>query len=614
MRKTSFVTAVVAAFLATAPAYAVDEWHHALSLVGTPKYAPDFKHFDWVNADAPKGGSVTMSDSDPYDSFNILPPGSNPPSAIGLIYDTLLQSSLDEGATGYGLVAEAVSYPEDRSSATYRMRKEARFNDGTPMTPDDVIWSFEKSKDVSPFYAQYYKNVTKAEKTGDNEVTFRFDVKGNRELPQIVGEFPILSKQWWTGKDASGAPRDISKSTIEVPVGSGPYRVKSHDTGKNVVYERVADYWAKDLPSVKGMWNLDTIRFTTYSDPNVEFEAFKAGEVEFRRENSSKRWATQYDFKGIVSKGAKKELYALNIPEGMQGFVFNLRRPQFADRRVREALGLAFDFEWSNKNLFFDQYTRNDSYFSNSELGSKGLPAGRELEILNEVKDKVPPEVFTKEFKTPVNKTPDDLREHLRTGLALLKDAGWEIKNGNLVNAKTGEPMKLEFLVSDDTFDRVVNPYFQNLKRLGVNATIRRVDGAQYIQRVRAFDYDMLLNSFAESESPGNEQREFWGSAAADIQGSRNVLGVKDPAIDKLVDHVILAKDRAELVAACHALDRVLLWNHFLVPNWYLSAARIAYWDKFRHPEHPPSRDPGFLNVWWYDKDAAPKIDALKAK
>ena len=613
MRNASFVTLLIAAVLSAVPAFAADEWRHALSLVEAPKYPADFKHFDWVNPDAPKGGSVTMSDSDPFDTFNMLLPAANPPSGIGLIYDTLMQRSLDESAT-YGLLAESVSYAADSSSAIYRLRKEAHFHDGAPVTPEDVIWSFEKSKEINPLYSQYYKDVAKVEQTGEHEVTFRFSVKGNRELPQIVSEFAIMPKHWWTANGPDGKPRDISKATIEVPLGSGPYRIKSHDVGKNIVYERVADYWAKDLPLLKGMWNFDTIKYTTYSDPTVEFEAFKAGEVEFRRENSSKRWATQYDFKGIVSKAVKKELYALNIPEGIQGFVFNLRRPQFADRRVREALGLAFDFEWSNKNLFFDQYTRSPSYFSNSELASTGLPSGRELEILTEVKDKVPAEVFTKEFKNPVNKTPDDLREHTRAALALLKDAGWEIKSGALVNAKTGEPMQLEFLVSDDTFDRVINPYFQNLKRLGVTGSIRRVDGAQYIQRTRAFDYDMLLTPYGETESPGNEQRDFWGSAAASIQGSRNYMGVKDPAVDKLIDHVILAKDRGELIAATKALDRVLLWNHFLVPNWFLSASRLAYWDKFRHPEKGPSQDPGFLSVWWYDADAAPKIDALKAK
>ena len=616
LRATTVASYVLAGLLAgiALPAAAADEWHHALSLVGTPKYGPDFKHFDWVNPNAPKGGSVTLSDSDPFDTLNSLPSGSNPPTGIGLIYDQLTMDSLDEPSTQYGLLAESMSYPEDRSSVTYRLRKEAHFNDGTPVTPEDVIWSMEKAKDISPFYGQYYKNVEKAEQTGEHDVTFRFSVKGNRELPQIVGQLMVLPKHWWTAKDAKGNPRDISKAMQEVPVGSGPYKIKSAEPGHSIVYERVLDYWGKDLPANDGMWNFDTVKFTTYSDPTVEFESFKVGEVEYRRENSSKRWATQYDFKGINSGAVKKDLYPLNIPEGLQGFTFNIRRAKFADRRVREAFNLAFDFEWSNKNLFFGQYTRSPSYFTNSEYAATGLPAGRELELLAEVKDKVPSEVFTTEFKNPVNTTSDDLREHIRRALQLLKDAGWEIRNGNLFNAKTGEPMKVEFLVSDDVFDRVLNPYFQNLKRLGVEASIRRVDPAQYIQRERSFDFDMLLGNFGESESPGNEQREFWGSPAADIQGSRNLIGIKDPAIDKLIDHVILAKDHAELVAACRALDRVLLWSHFMVPNWYLPAARLVYWNKFRHPEHPPSRDPGFLNVWWLDKDAAVKVDALKGK
>ncbi len=614
MRKTSFATLLIAAVLATVPAFAADEWHHALSLVKPPKYGPDFKHFDWVNPDAPKGGSVTMSDSDPYDSFNFVPTGVNPPSGIGLVFETLTQTSLDEAGVAYGLLAEAISYPEDRSSATYRLRKEARFHDGAPVTPEDVIWSFERWKEINPLYSQYYKNVEKAEQTGDHEVTFRFDVKGNRELPQIVGEFPVFAKHWWMAKDKAGAARDISKASTEWPVGSGPYRVKSADIGKSVAYERVADYWGKDLPVNIGMWNFDTIKYTTYSDPTVQFEAFKAGEVEFRAENSSKRWATDYEFKGIKSGGAKKEFYELQVPQGIQGFAFNVRRAKFSDPRVRYAFNLAFDYEWSNKNLFFNQYTRAPSYFSNSEFAATGLPQGRELELLNEVKDKVPAEVFTKEFKNPVNNTPEDLREHFRAALQLLKEAGWEIKNGVQTNAKTGETLTVEFLEFDDTYDRILNPYIQSLKRIGVNASIRRVDSAQYVQRMKAFDFDMFTDRKGETESPGNEQREFWGTAAADIAGSRNEIGIKNPAVDTLIERIALAKNRDDLIAACRALDRVLLWNHYMVPNWYLSASRLAYWDKFRHPKPGPSRDPGFPTVWWYDKDAAPKIDALKAK
>jgi len=596
------------------PTLAADEWHHALSLIGTPQYPPDFKHFDWVNPDAPKGGSVTLSDVGGYDTLNFLPAGANTASGIGLIYDQLMASSLDEPATGYGLIAESVSYPEDRSSVTYRLRKEAHFNDGTPLTPDDVIWSFQKEKDVSPFYAEYYKNVVSAEKTGEHDVTFKFSVKGNHELPQIVGEMLVLPKHWWEGKDAKGNPRDITKSTLEPPVGSGPYRIKSIDAGHSIVYERVPDYWAKDLAINVGQHNLDTIRYVTYGDPTVAFEALKAGEVEFRAENSSKNWATGYDFKAVTSGAVKKELYPLKTPQGIQGLAFNTRRKKFSDPRVRQAFNLAFDFEWSNKNLFFGQYTRSPSYFTNSEYASSGLPTGRELELLNENKDQVPPEVFTTEYKNPVNNTPDDLREHFHQALELLKQAGWVIKNGALVNDKTGEAMTLEVLMDDNTFERILNPYFQNLKRLGITATIRLVDAAQFVARTKTFDYDTVIGVFAESESPGNEQRDFWSSAAADAPGSRNTIGIKNPAVDKLVDHIILAKDHDELVAACRALDRVLLWNHYLVPNWYLAGARIAYWDKFRRPQHGPSRSDGFPTIWWYDPTAATKVDASKTK
>ena len=620
MRMTTLITAVLAALISSpmVPAMAADEWHHAMSLIGTPQYAPDFKHFDWVNPAAPKGGSVTLADYSPFDTLNGIPAGANvaPGFTIfgGLIYDSLMADSADEGSTEYGLLAEAASYPEDRSSVTYRLRKEARFNDGTPVTPEDVIWSFQKSKDISPFWGQYYKNVEKAEKTGERDVTFRFTVKGNRELPQIVGQLGILPMHWWTGKDTKGNQRDLSKATTEIPVGSGPYRIKSVELGRNIVYERVPDYWGKDLPLNVGQNNLDTIKFITYGDQTVAFEAFKVGEVDFHAENSAKRWATGYDFKAITTGAVKKEVYPLKTPQGMQGFSFNLRRAKFADRRVREAFDLAFDFEWSNKNLFYGQYTRAPSYFTNSEYVASGLPSGRELEILNEVKDKVPPEVFSTEYKNPVNATPDDLREHIRKALQLLKDAGWESKGGVMTNVKTGEALTVEVLLSDNTFERILNPYFQGLKRIGVTGTIRVVDEAQYVQRDKSFDYEMVIGRFAQSDSPGNEQREFWGSAAADLPGSRNAMGIKDPAVDKLIDHVILAKDHADLVAATKALDRVLLWNHYLVPQWYLPSARLAYWDKFRHPEHGPSRSDGFPTVWWFDKDAAAKIDAAKGK
>ena len=611
MRKTALLAAGLLALLSL-PALAAEEWRHALSLIDTPQYPADFKHFSWVNPDAPKGGSVTMSDTEPYDTFNFLPAGANPPSGIGLIYQTLMEDSLDEPSTSYGLLAEAVKHPDDFSSVTYRLRKEARFEDGKPVTPEDVIWSFDKAKTINPFSGQYYADVVKAEKTGERDVTFSFKVKGNRELPYILGQVTVLPKHWWEGKDAKGKPRDISKATTEIPPGSGPYRIKSSEPGRAIVYERVKNHWTETLPVGKGMNNFDIVKYTTYSDPTVAFEAFKAGEVEFRVENSSRRWANDYGFKAIAAKAAVKEMYPLQIPQGMQGFFFNTRKAKFADKRVREAFDLVFDFEWSNKNLFFGQYTRSPSFFTNSEYAATGLPQGRELELLNEVKGKVPDEVFTKEYQNPVSGTDAALRDNTRKALGLLKDAGWEIKNGVLTNAKSGEPMKIEFIEIDDTYDRILNPYFQNLKRLGIEGKITRVDTAQYIDRVKSFNFDLITHVQGQSESPGNEQREFWSSAAADIQGSRNLIGIKDAAIDHLVDKIILAKNHDDLVAACRALDRVLLWNHFVVPNWYLPAARLAYWDKFRYPAKPPKRSPGFPTVWWYDAAAAAKVATIK--
>lgn len=595
-------------------ARAEDQWHTGLSLIGEPALPPDFKRFPYVNPDAPKGGSVTMADVGAYDTLNVLPPGGNPPQLLGLIYDTLLVASLDEPASAYGLLAEAVSFPDDRSSVTYRLRKEAKFSDGTPVTPEDVIWSFEKAKEIAPLYSKYYQNVVKVEQTSDHDVTFRFDVKNNRELPFIVAEFAVMPKHWWTGKNAMGQVRDISKGTLEPPIGSGPYFIKGLDPGRSITYVRRPDYWGKDLPVSVGYWNLDQIRYVSYGDPTVAFEALKAGDVDFWIESSAKNWATGYSFKGIDSGAVKKELIPEKLDQGMQGFAFNTRRSKFSDPRVREALGLAFDFEWSNKNLFFGQYTRCDSYFSNSDFAAKGLPSGAELEILNSVKDQVPPEVFSTEFKNPVNTSDADLRQHSLQAIKLLKDAGWSIKNGQLTNDKTGEPMVIEFLEDTEAWDRVITPYAQNLKRLGVKTSTRLVDASQYQQRLTSFDFDVIVNRFGESESPGNEQRDLWGSAAADVQGSGNYMGIKSPAIDKLIDRVIMAKDRDDLIAATRALDRVLLWGHYLVPHWYLAGVRVAYWDQYRRPMPGPQRGIGFPQVWWADAEAAAKIKVAKTQ
>ncbi|MGA7544905.1 MAG: extracellular solute-binding protein [Methyloceanibacter sp.] len=589
-----------------------EEWlehRHALSLIGTPKYRADFQHFDYVNPDAPKGGLVRMADIGSFDSLNPVLYKGEPAGGLGLVYETLMAESLEEPSTSYGLIAEWASYPPDYSAVTFKLRDQARWHDGTPITVEDVIYSLEVNKAANPRMALYYKNVGKAEATGPNEVTFTFDVKGNRELPMIMGQLIIMPKHYWTGTDAKGNARDPMKTTLEPPLGSGPYRIKDMTPGRTITYERVPDYWGKDLPVTKGQWNYDEVRFDYYRDETIAFESFKAGNLDYHQETSAKTWATGYDFAAVRDGYVIRQEVDLKSTQPMQCFVLNLRRPQFADRRVRQAFNLAFDFEWANKNLFYGQYARVGSYFQNSELAApQALPAGPELEILNEVKDQVPPEVFTEVHANPVNDNPDSMRGNLQKAVQLLKEAGYEIKGGVLTDSTTGKPLTVEFLLVSPLFERIVQPYLRTLEQLGIKGSIRMVDSAQYTRRVNGFDYDIVVDNFAQSDSPGNEQRDFWGSDAAGREGSRNLIGIKDPAIDQLVDHVIFAKDREELVAATRALDRVLLWNDFVVPQWYAPKVRIAYWNRYDQPQTLPGLTPGFLQVWWFDKAKAEKL------
>jgi microcin C transport system substrate-binding protein len=601
---------VVAGSIATsARAEDQPEHRHSLSLIGAPQYPADFAHFNYVNPDAPMGGIVRIAEIGSFDSLNPVLYRGDPAGGLGLVYESLMADSLDEASTSYGLIAEWASYPADYSSVTFKLRDNARWQDGTPITVEDVIYSLEVNKAANPRMALYYKNVSKAEATGDREVTFSFDVKGNRELPMIMGQLTILPKHYWTAKDANGEQRDPMKTTMEWPLGSGPYRIKQMSAGRSIAYERVPDYWGKDLPVNKGQWNYDEIRFEYYRDETVAFESFKAGNLDYHQETSAKNWATAYDFAAVRDGDIKRQEVELKSAQSMQCFVLNFRRPQFADRRVRQAFSLAFDFEWANKNLFYGQYARVGSFFQNSDLAAPAaLPEGRELEILNEVKDGVPAEVFTEVHTNPVNNTPDDIRNNLRKAVELLKQAGYEVKDGVLVNTKTGQPLTVEFLLDSPLFERIVQPYLHNLEQLGIKGTLRMVDSAQYTRRLNVFDYDIVVGNFPQSDSPGNEQRDFWGSDAAGREGSRNLIGVKDPAIDKLVDRVIFAKDRDELVAATHALDRVLLWSDFVVPQWYSPKARIAYWDRYGQPATLPGLTPGFLQVWWFDQAKSDRL------
>ncbi len=608
-----FLVAVCAGLLSTGFAVAQDLKRHALSLVDTPKFGADFKNFDWVNPDAPKGGRLRQFVMGSFDSLNPFPAQGQPAGSLALVYDTLFAPSYDERSAEYGLIAEWISYPADFSSATFGLRPAAHFNDGAPVTPEDVIFSFEVLKASSPKYSTYYQHVAKAEKTGANEVRFIFDTKGNRELPDIVTQLPVLPKHWWQAKSAKGEPRDLTKTSLELPVGSGPYRVKSFDPGRSIVYERVKDYWAQNLPVSKGLWNFDEIELVYFRDRTAGFEAFKKGDVDYWSEGSAKAWVTEFEFDAIKRGFVKKEAVPVVSVAAMQGFILNQRRKVFQDVRVRKAMMLAFDFEWANKNLFYEQYVRLKSYFDNSELASRGLPEGRELEILNAVRADLPAEVFTTEWKNPFNATPEDVRRNLGLAVKLLAEAGYTNKGGTLVDA-AGVPLSVEFLLDDPQWDRLVQPYKLALEKLGLKITIRQVDSAQYERRSQDFDYDVIVGQFAQSESPGNEQRDFFGSATASQKGSKNAAGIQNTAIDAIIEKVIFATDRADLIAATRALDRALLWNFIVVPQWHLPAQRIAYWDKFGRPAKTPIAGATLMQTWWVDPAREAALVAARAK
>jgi microcin C transport system substrate-binding protein len=586
-------------------------WRHALSLFGDVKYPADFKRFDYVNPDAPKGGVARQILIGTFDNFNLTVAGvkGSIGSAVQLIYESLMTPSLDEVSTEYGALAEAVSHPEDFSSVTYRLREQAKWHDGKPVTPDDVIFSLDAFKKHHPQYSAYYRHVVKAERIGDRDIKFTFDTSGNRELPQIVGQLTVLPKHWWEGSDSEGRRRDISATTLEKPLGCGPYRIKDFVAGRSIALERVKDYWGRDLSTNIGRSNFDELRYEYFRDSIVALEAFKGDQVDWRTENSAKNWATAYDFPAVSEKRVLLEEFPNRSSGIMQAFAFNIRREKFRDPRVRRALNFAFDFEEMNKQIFFDQYKRISSYFDGTELASSGLPQGRELEILETVRAEVPAEVFTTAYTNPVGGSPEAVRESLREGLRLLKEAGYEIRDRKLVDSKTGTPFALELLNADPSFERVMLFFKPSLERLGIAVSVRTIDPTQYENRLRSWDFDIVVSSWGESLSPGNEQREFWGSQAADVPGSRNIIGIKNPAIDKLIERVIFAKDRADLVEATKALDRVLLWNHYVVPQWNYPKVRTARWDRFGRPaEMPKYGQSSFPSIWWYDADKAARI------
>lgn len=601
------VALIFIATLAPGAAPAAETWKgHGLAMHGDLKYPPGFRNFDYVNPAAPKGGEVRLATIGGYDSFNGFIIKGQPAVALGLIYDSLMEGSLDEPFSSYCLLCETVEVPEDRSWVAFTLRPQARWHDGKPITVDDVIWTFNMLREKgNPFYRYYYGSVAKVEKTGDRSVKFSFVPGENRELPLIIGQLIVLPHHYWLDKD-------FEATTLVPPLGSGAYRIANYEAGRSVTYERVPDYWGAGLAVNVGSSNFDKVRYDYYRDATVSIEAFKSGAADYRDENSSRHWATSYDIPAVADGRLKREQIPHKRSAGMQGFAFNLRRGIFADPLVRQALAYGFDFEWSNKTLFYGQYTRTRGFFQNSELAATDLPQGREREILAEFADRLPPEVFTKVYTPPATDGSGNNREQLRYALTLLQQAGWDIDKDTrkLTHTETGKVMEFEVLLVSPLFERVVLPFKKNLVRLGIDVKVRTVDSSQYQERLTNFDFDMIVFSWGQSMSPGNEQRNFWGSEAADRQGSRNFTGINDPVIDELIEMVIAAPTREELVQRTRALDRVLQWNHIVIPHWHTPYDRVLYWDKFSRPSVVPDRGAS-LFTWWVDPV---KEQALEAK
>lgn len=592
----TFGAALLLSFAMSAATGASAQPSHGIAMHGDLKYPSDFKHFDYVNPQAPKGGEVKLAATGGFDTFNPYVVKGRTAAGIGHLFETLTTSSADEAFSEYGLLAETIETSADRSWVEFTLRADAKWHDGKPVTVEDVIWTFKMLKSKGrPFFRYYYADVQDPVKTGERKVKFAFGGGVNRELPLIVGQLPVLPKHYWEG-------RDFEATTLEPPLGSGPYRIKEFEPNRHVVYERVPDYWGANHPTQVGFSNFDTIRYDYYRDATVSVEAFKSGAFDFRRENVSKVWATAYEIPAQRDGLVVKKTFEHNRTAGMQGFVLNQRRSQFADPKVRQALSYAFDFEWSNKALFYGQYVRTRSYFDNSELSAVGVPKGDVLKILEKYRGRIPEEVFTKTFEPPKTDGSGNIRRNLRTALSLLKEAGWVVdpKTKKLTSKASGETMSFEILLISPLFERIVLPYIRNLKRLGVDARVRTVESAQYKERLDNFDFDVVVTGWGQSSSPGNEQRSYWGTESAARKASRNLSGVKDPVLDELIELIIAAPDRKSLVTRVRALDAVLQWKHLVVPHWHIPYDRLVFWNRFGQPDKTPDQGAQFMS-WWVD-------------
>jgi microcin C transport system substrate-binding protein len=571
------------------------ESQHGIAMHGDLKYKSDFKHFDYASPTAPKGGTLKRAVvGDNFDSFNPFIVKGVAAAGIGYLYETLTTHAEDEAFSEYGLIAEKIEVPKDRSSVTFYLNKNAKFSDGSAITAEDVAFSYQTltgNERARPFYGAYYGDVKSV--TIIDRLTIKFESadSNNRELPLILGQMPILSKRYWQAND-------FGTASLSIPVGNGPYIVESFVPGRSITYARNPSYWAKDLPVNVGKYNFDKVIYEYYKDNTVALEAFKAGEYDFRVENTARNWANAYEGSKFDDGTLIKEEVTHQRPTGLQAFVINTRRPQFNDVKVRKALDYAFDFEWTNQNLFNGQYRRADNYFENSELASEGMPTPAELKILEPFKAQVPASVFTAPYVAPSTAKPSSLRKNLRTATKLLNEAGWRILDGQLRHDKHDKPMTFEFLLYQKDFERIVQPYIKNLNKLGIQASIRVVDTTQYINRMRDFDFDIMVSGFGQSNSPGNEQRDYWHSSRAAQVGSRNLPGISDPVIDALVDLVISAPDRNSLINRTKVLDRVLLAGHYVIPNWYNPFDRIAYSNRLARPGITPKSGVS-IDTWW---------------
>lgn len=567
---------------------------HALALHGDPKYGDTYTHFSYTNPDAPKGGDITMGALGSFDNLNPYILRGLPAAGSDMLYVSLMEKSLDEPMTQYGHLAKTITIPEDRSWVQFDLHDHAVWHDGKPMTAEDVVWTFNiLIKEGQPMYRSYYAAVEKAVAIDAHTVRFDFKEKNNRELPLIVGDLPVLPKHYWTAKG-----RSFSKTTLTPPLGGGPYKFKSVEQGRRVVYERVQDWWGEALPINNGRHNFDTITYDYYRDPGVAFQAFLAGKIDFRQENVAKNWEQGYNHPAVRRGSIRKEDWQHSLPTGMQAFFMNARRDVFKDPKVREALAYLFDFEWSNKQFAFGSYVRSHSYFSNSEFSASTKISKEEEALLEPYRDQLPERVFSAVYHPPKTSGNGDIRRNMRQALILLREAGWDLDKG-ILRDKNGKAFEFEIMNDSPMFDRWLLPFVSNLAKVGIKARIREVDAAQYQNRMNSFDYDMIIKLIPQSLTPGNEQASFWSSEMADIEGSYNLAGIKNPVIDALLPNIIRAQTREDLTVAVRALDRVLQWHFYTIPQWYIDTFRVAYWDRLQHPAEQPPYGLPVLQTWW---------------